>query len=837
MPIASRYVAALLCSWLTASPATALQGSAEDYARSAGLPNQQRRRLVTGEPKDLRWGQNGDLEYRVERPGAGSVFVFVDPGAEAGSRIRELELGELPWQARGVASEPQVARAKYVAGERVELLIEGGGLWSWDAAARELEALDPLEAVAWHWRTSKRTPQAPRQSVRATAFWWLNRSDERLTLEWISGDGQPQSYAELEPGESHWQTTYVNHAWHVVNGEGEVLLGFRAGERAGLVVSPSETLIDESQKILLPEPRREARARVVVREHNLWWIDGDVERQLTRDGTSEHPYLGARAWNSERTRALVLREKRPDVRRVTLIDARPSEGLQPVASELEYAKPGDPLREASAYVLQLEPDGESQVLPVDRRWLPSPWSLNRARYIDSAECFTLLYNERGHGVVRWLAIDPESAEVEVWIDEDPDTFVDYTNKLDLRVLEDRGLALWLSERSGWNHLYAVDLANSPGTPLELTALTSGDWVVQSVVALHLDEGWVHVKAMGYHADQDPYHVHHLRVPLDGSPIVALTVGDGTHSLEFSPDGAYYVDSYSRVDLAPITELRRTSDGTLLEPLEIGDTSALEAAGWSPPQRFVAPGRDGTTPIWGIVHRPTNFDPKQSYPVIEQIYAGPHGAHVPKSFRAYRSPMAMAELGFVVVQVDGMGTNWRSKAFHDVCWKNIGDAGLPDRIAWLRALARTDSSLDLDRVGIYGGSAGGQNALRALLVHPEFYKAGVADCGCHDNRMDKVWWNEMWMGYPIGPHYAEQSNVTQAHRLRGDLLLIVGALDRNVDPSSTMQVVDALIEADRDFELLVMPSRGHGAAESPYGKRRRKDFFVRHLMGREPRWEP
>ncbi|MFG0316655.1 MAG: S9 family peptidase, partial [Planctomycetota bacterium JB042] len=246
--------------------------------------------------------------------------------------------------------------------------------------------------------------------------------------------------------------------------------------------------------------------------------------------------------------------------------------------------------------------------------------------------------------------------------------------------------------------------------------------------------------------------------------------------------------------------------------------------------------DGKTDIWGVIHRPSNHDPSRKYPVVEQIYAGPHGHHVPKRFSPWHGAQSIAELGFVVVQIDGMGTNGRSKAFHDVAWKNLGDAGFPDRIAWIRAAAEHDPSMDLTRVGIFGGSAGGQNALRGLLMHPDFYEVGVADCGCHDNRMDKIWWNEAWMGYPIGPHYEEQSNVTQAHRLQGKLLLIVGELDRNVDPASTMQVVDALIDADKDFDLLVMPGVGHGAAETPYGSRRRADFLVRHLLGVKPRWE-
>jgi dipeptidyl aminopeptidase/acylaminoacyl peptidase len=271
-------------------------------------------------------------------------------------------------------------------------------------------------------------------------------------------------------------------------------------------------------------------------------------------------------------------------------------------------------------------------------------------------------------------------------------------------------------------------------------------------------------------------------------------------------------------------------------LETADVSKLEKAGWKPPERFTAKGRDGRTDIYGLIHRPTTFDPAKKYPVIESIYAGPHGHHVPKAFAPLiRSPMAMAELGFIVVQIDGMGTSWRSKAFHDVCWKNLGDGGFPDRIPWIQAAAKKYPQMDLSKgVGIFGGSAGGQSSTRAVLAFGDFYTAAVSDCGCHDNRMDKIWWNELWMSWPVGKHYEEQSNVTQAKNLTGKLMLVVGELDRNVDPASTMQVASALIKANKDFDLLVVPGGGHGACETPYGQRRRADFFVRHLMGVEPR---
>jgi dipeptidyl aminopeptidase/acylaminoacyl peptidase len=287
-----------------------------------------------------------------------------------------------------------------------------------------------------------------------------------------------------------------------------------------------------------------------------------------------------------------------------------------------------------------------------------------------------------------------------------------------------------------------------------------------------------------------------------------------------------MDRFSRVDMPPVTQVRRTSDGSLVAELGRADWSKLLSVPWVPPERFVAKGRDGVTDIFGVIVRPSTFDASKKYPVIEQIYAGPHSAHVPKRFSTHLGAQEMAELGFILVQIDGMGTPHRSRAFHEVAWKNLADAGLPDRIAWMKAAGAKYPQMDLTRVGIYGGSAGGQNALAAVLTHGEFYKAASADCGCHDNRMDKIWWNELWMGWPIGEHYARNSNVTLAPNLKGDLLLIVGELDTNVDPASTMQVVSALIKADKRFELLVVPGAGHGAAGHPYARKRQQEFFLR-----------
>jgi dipeptidyl aminopeptidase/acylaminoacyl peptidase len=283
-------------------------------------------------------------------------------------------------------------------------------------------------------------------------------------------------------------------------------------------------------------------------------------------------------------------------------------------------------------------------------------------------------------------------------------------------------------------------------------------------------------------------------------------------------------------MAPVTELRNAADGKLICLLEQADASEVVQAKGSLPERFVAKGRDGTTDIWGIIHRPQNFDPSRRYPVIENIYAGPHDHHVPKAFRTtYRHQQQIADRGFIVVQIDGMGTAWRSRKFHDVCFKNLRDAGFPDRIAWMKAAAQKYPQMDLDRVGIYGGSAGGQNAMAALLWHGDFYSAAVADCGCHDNRMDKIWWNEQWMGWPVDESYTRNSNTENAQLLQGHLMLVVGELDRNVDPATTTQVVRKLIDAGKTFDFVLVPGAGHGACETPWASQRRADFFVQHLQ--------
>jgi dipeptidyl aminopeptidase/acylaminoacyl peptidase len=368
-------------------------------------------------------------------------------------------------------------------------------------------------------------------------------------------------------------------------------------------------------------------------------------------------------------------------------------------------------------------------------------------------------------------------------------------------------------------------------------ITKGNWQVNFVDRVDETARQIYFHGNGMDAGKDPYYMHFFRVNFDGTGLTRFTTGDGTHTLSPNPSAwtantQFYVDTYSRVNMPPVTELRRVSDQSLVMPLEKANAADLLATGWTYPEVFTSKARDNQTDIWGIIIRPTNFDPAKKYPVIENIYAGPQGSFVPKGWSTQGGMQGLAELGFIVVQIDGMGTANRSKAFHDVAYKNIGDAGFQDRIIWHRAVAAKYPSYDITRVGIYGTSAGGQNSTGGVLFHPEFYKVAVSNSGCHDNRMDKIWWNEQWMGWPLGPHYAASSNMEHAKNLKGRLQLVVPELDTNVDPASTMQVVNALVRAGKEFELVVIPGADHGAG-SPITARKRNDFFVKWLRGIDP----
>ena len=559
---------------------------------------------------------------------------------------------------------------------------------------------------------------------------------------------------------------------------------------------------------------------------------------LSTDG-SEGNYYTARSitWSPDGKYLVAYRTKPGYRREVHYVESSPSDQLQPKHTSIVYAKPGDTLDLSTPVVFDIAAKSAREV---ENSQFPNPYGITQPVWRKSGGAFTFEYNQRGHQVYRVIEVAAATGKARTVISEESKSFIEYrplpggtpadTGKIVRHDIDDGGEFVWMSERDGWAQLYLMDGA----TGRVKNRITKGDWVVRSVEKFDDAKRQVWFGASGVNANEDPYFVHYYRVNYDGSGMVALTEEAGNHRATFSPDMRYYVDEWSTVTEPSRAVLRRTTDPGIAMDLENADASKLVAAGWRAPEVFKAKGRDGTTDIWGVIWWPRGYDAAKKYPVVESIYAGPHGSFVPKTFSAASQPLT--ELGFIVVQIDGMGTNNRSKLFHDVAFQNLKDAGFPDRILWHKAVAAKYPAYDISRVGIFGTSAGGQSAMGALLFHPEFYKSAVANSGCHDNRMDKIWWNELWMGWPIGPQYSASSNVEHAYRLQGDLLLVVPEMDTNVDPASTFQVVNALMTANKKFEMLFVPGGGHGAG-GEFGTRLLFDFFVHHLMGVEPpKWQ-
>lgn len=553
------------------------------------------------------------------------------------------------------------------------------------------------------------------------------------------------------------------------------------------------------------------------------------EKQLSQDGTLSNYYSSYIQWSPDSKSVVSCRIRPVEKRYVYYVESSPADQAQPKLHKQEYAKPGDELRFKVPCIFEVESG---------RRLIPSTelfshqYELSGPMWNADSKAITFEYNERGHKVYRVLEMSAVDGSVRTLIEEKEEKYVNYP-RIYRNYLSDGKRIIWSSERDNYNHLYLYDRAT--GKPLN--QITKGEWYVRGVQ--HVDEAneVIYFSANGMKKGEDPYLIHYYKINFDGSNLVELTPEEGMHQCWYSSDYKYLVDVYSKVDQAPIAVLRDAKNGKIRMQLDKADISALLANGWKAPEVFSAKGRDGKTDMWGVIYRPSNFDPSKKYPVIEYIYSGPGDQYVPKTFSSYNWWMtSLAELGFIVVQVDGMTTSFRSKEFEEVCYKNLKDAGLPDHIAWIKAAAQKYPYMDIDRVGIFGCSAGGQESTGAVLFHPEFYKAAYSACGCHDNRMDKIWWNELWMGYPVDESYSACSNVDNAHLLSRPLMLVVGELDDNVDPASTMQVANALIKANKDFEQVVIPGAHHTMGED-FGEHKRYDFFVRHLMGvTPPSWD-
>ncbi len=598
-----------------------------------------------------------------------------------------------------------------------------------------------------------------------------------------------------------------------------------------------------------------------ARDHNLWLRSTETgeERSLTQDGESGHDYgvplqsplypaglaamdAAAVIWSPDSSKLLSVRIDHRDALRFHLVQSVPMDGqIRPKLHSYAYPLPGD---EAvpMASVLIFNVDGtrvDVQIDPLPMLYYGTPLDSSCVSWGANASKVHLFTRDRGYQSHRLRVIDAATGEARTVIEECAghaiDPFLAWASP-SIRILGDGAEITWYSQRDGWGHLYLYN-----GLTGELIRqLTSGAWVVAEVIHIDEEQRWIYFTATGREPGRDPYLTHLYRVSLDGGEPTLLTPEDADHSISFSPDGRYFVDDHSRVDLPPASVLR-AADGTLISVLGQADVDLLCARGWNFPERFSAKARDGVTDVYGVIFRPSHFDPEHMYPVIDSIYAGPQVNQAPTSFADatrgrgdnFWQAQALAELGFIVVMIDGLGMPGRSKAYHDVAYHNLGDAGLPDHIAALHQLADRYPYFDLSRVGIFGHSAGGYASAHAILTYPEFYKVCVSSSGNHDHRLDKASWVERYMGLPVADHYREQANQTAVDNLQGKLLLIHGDMDENVHVSSTLVVVDALIKANKDFDLLIMPNRPHRCGNDPYFIRKRWDYFVTHLMGAKP----
>ena len=520
-------------------------------------------------------------------------------------------------------------------------------------------------------------------------------------------------------------------------------------------------------------------------------------------------------WSKSNHYFQVTRVRDVAVREVHYVRSSPKDQLQPEHFTKRYAKPGDELRDRIPVIFSIE----GKQIEVDPKLIENPYSIKSVHWRDDKNLW-LTFIERGFGKYSLIELNAETGKSRIVAGEADEKFIHVFEKCGWWYLGDDKL-LWRSEFTGWSQLYLIDASSG-----ERKQLTKDPGVVRGIKRIAGDE--ITYTLSGHKAGEDPYHIHWATLNWKTGKRTLLTEADGTHELSFAPGVEFYLDRWSRADHPPVHELRRTSDGSLVTTL-----AKATSEGVTMPERLVVKDREGRFDIHGLIWKPVDFDPSKKYPVIENIYAGPHGAFVPKAWKSWHGHISeMTASGFVVVKMDGRGTNFRGQEFQQFAYKNLKDSGFPDRKKWIGEAAKTRPWMDLSRVGIYGGSAGGQSTLAGLLWHGDFYKAGATDCGCHDNRMDKIWWNEQWMDWPIDESYAANSNANYVAQLKGDLLITVGEVDTNVDPSSTMQVVDALIKADKDFEFYNVPNGNHGVGESPYLRRKRIEFFQRNLGGEE-----
>ncbi len=598
----------------------------------------------------------------------------------------------------------------------------------------------------------------------------------------------------------------------------------------------------------------DGKTAVFIRDYNLWARDVATgkETPLTKDGVKDFGYATDNAgwstsdrpivvWSPDSKKVATYQQDQRGVGEMYLVDTRVG---HPNLRAWKYPLPGDAVvttiqrviidvPTAAVVRLQIPPDQHRSSLCDDLacrgEWDDVQWS-------PDASHLAFVSTSRDHKREQLRIADAATGAVRDVLEETVSTFYESGNgRINWRYLPKSNEIIWFSERDNWGQLYLYDLE----TGKLKNRITSGEGNVTQLLRVDDDSRTVYFLGVGKEKGRDPYFAHLYRASFDGKAQKLLTPEDANHEVTLSPDGKYFTDSYSTPDAPPVAVVRDNT-GKLAATLETADISKLLATGWKPPVRFTVKARDGATDLYGLMFEPVHLDPNQKYPIINHIYPGPQTGSVgSRSFSAARGDcQALAELGFIVVEIDGMGTPWRSKKFHEAYYGDMGDNTLPDQVAGMKQLAQRYAWIDIDRAGIYGHSGGGYAAADAMFRYPDFFKVGISEAGNHDNREYEDDWGEKWQGLlekkaDGSTNYDSQANQNFAKNLKGKLLLAHGTMDNNVPPYNTLLVVNALIAANKDFDLLLLPNRNHGFGNEPYMVRRRWDYFVRNLLGAEP----
>ncbi len=603
-------------------------------------------------------------------------------------------------------------------------------------------------------------------------------------------------------------------------------------------------------------PSPDGRSEAFIRDWNLWLraVDGGKETQLTRDGVTDHGYAtdnagwihsdrAILAWSPDSSKIATFQQDQRRTGSMTLVSTRVG---HPEVKTWKYPLVGDldvtliervviDVPTKTVIRLKTPPDQHRSTLcddvSCDGGWEDVQWA-------PDGRTLAFAASSRDHKQV-WLRVaDAQSGAVRDVMDERVPTYFESGNgAVNWRYLPQSNAVLWFSERNDWGNLYLYDLSSGRLKH----AVTTGAGNVTQVLRVDAASRTVWFRGVGREAGQDPYLQSFYRVSLDGGKPVLLTPEAADHTISLSPDGRWFVDAYSTPATPPVTVLRDARDGHRVAAIATADITRLKAAGWMPPTPILVKARDGRTDLYGLMFKPSRFDAGKRYPIVDYIYPGPQTGSVgSRSFVAARvDHQALAELGFIVVAIDGMGTPWRAKSFHDAFGGDVGDNTLPDQVAALRQLGARYRWIDLDRVGVWGHSGGGYATVDAMFTYPDVFKVGISESGNHDNRNYEDDWAEKWQGLEHrrkdgSSNYDAQANENRAANLKGHLLLAHGLMDDNVPPSNTLLVVDALIKANKDFDLVVLPNARHGyGVDAPYMMRRRWDYFVRYLMGATP----